>query len=55
MEAVSSNSSLFVAQKFATKALKQSIDSQQSVLSLLEAPAPASNTPGLGNHIDFKA
>ncbi|MCO4783146.1 MAG: putative motility protein [Candidatus Cloacimonetes bacterium] len=55
MEAISSNSSLFVQQNVATKALKQSIDSQQSVLSLLETPPTASNAQGLGNHIDFKA
>lgn len=55
MDAISGNSSLYVAQSVATKALKQSIDSQQSVLSLLETPVSAPSAEGLGNHIDFKA
>ncbi|MCJ8344860.1 hypothetical protein MJH12_04915 [bacterium] len=55
MDAISGQSSLFVQQNMATKALKQSLDSQQSVLSLLDSQPSPSQAQGLGTHIDFKA
>lgn len=40
-------------QQIATSVLKQNIDSQKSVLQLLQPVPPASNAPGVGGNLDI--
>jgi hypothetical protein len=42
-------------QQIATSVLKQNIDSQKSVLQLLQPTPAANNAPGVGGNLDISA